>query len=70
MAFQAPPLGHKWRELRKGCEMWINRMTEEIDCSTGRPRVSTAPLSGERDVLWNGSSKLDHTERRIDGMNS
>jgi hypothetical protein len=23
MAFQAPPHGHKWRALRKGCEMWV-----------------------------------------------
>jgi hypothetical protein len=23
MAFQAPHLEHEWRELQKGCEMWV-----------------------------------------------
>lgn len=37
-------------------------MTVEIDCSTGKPRVSRfALVGGERDVLWNGSSNSKTT---------
>jgi hypothetical protein len=51
VAFQALPLGTQVaRELRKGLRY------DGGDRLQARARFSTAPLSGERDVLWNGSS--------------
>ena len=70
MAFQAP-LGQSGASCGRDVG-YGQGMTGEIDYSTGRPRISTAPLSGERDVLWNGSSTQTLSTRNADsyGMKS
>jgi hypothetical protein len=75
MAFQAPAWA-PWREVRKGLYCVRLRVTVgrgRSIAAQARPRVAdTAPLSGERDVLWNGSSAQRLFARNADlcGMSS
>jgi hypothetical protein len=75
MAFQAPAWA-PWREVRKGLycvRLWVTVGRGRSIAAQARPRVAdTAPLSGERDVLWNGSSAQRLFARNADlcGMSS